>query len=241
MRIAFFILGCVVFYASSAFSERISQAPTKQLSRDDWAGFHAGWILGAQSGRSSDQTAAFGYNADNEIWRYHESGLNTGAEFGYNYFWYPFVIGSEVELGYLGMSGNGAQPSSPGLDTIGKTNSNFYTTFRARLGVDLNRYLLFATGGVMGVNYTQSVIDHCSIAPCGGSTIDAQKNSFTWGYTAGGGIEHLLEKHWSAKLECLYFNLNNQHFNGTTNLENTYDWTGNTSGYVIRSGINYHF
>jgi hypothetical protein len=71
--------------------------------------------------------------------------------------------------------------------------------------------------------------------------VDAQKRSFVWGYTVGGGIEHLFENSWSAKLECLYFNLNNQRFSGITNLGNVYNWTGQTLGYIIRGGLNYQF
>lgn len=71
--------------------------------------------------------------------------------------------------------------------------------------------------------------------------MDAQKNGFIWGYTVGGGVEHMFEKGWSAKLECLYFGLNSHGFNGTTNFGNTYNWTGDTLGYIIRGGLNYHF
>ncbi len=249
MRIALFLC-YVFFYASSAFSNshsdlhftgKLLQTPTKEVFQHHWAGFHTGLILGAQFGRSSDKTGAFGYNADDDAWHYTESGFNAGAEFGYSYSWHRFIIGPEIELGYLGMEGSGAQPTSPSFDTIGKSSSDFYTTVRARLGVDFDRNLLYATGGAIGINYKKRVVDHCTIAPCGGSTVEAQKNSFSWGYTLGGGVEHLFEKGWSAKLEFLYFNLNGQNFSGITNLGNLYDWTGQTFGYLIRGGLNYHF
>lgn len=250
MRVALFILSCVVFYVPSAFSDSLLQshfkgelphAPAKELFFHDWSGFYTGLILGAQVGRSSDTTGAFGYNADKDKWDYNESGFNIGTEFGYNYPWHQLIVGPEIELGYLGMEGDGAQPNSPGFDTIGKSSSDFYTTFRARLGLDLKRYLLFATGGAIGVNYTNQVVDSCNIAPCGGSTVNAKKNSFVWGYTVGGSIEHLFENGWAARLECLYFTLNSQSFSGTTLLGNTYDWTGQSLGYILRGGINYYF
>lgn len=250
MKVALFILFYTVFYVSSAFSSsllqshfkgKLSQTSPKEIVSYHWDGFYTGLILGGQFGRSSDKTGAFGYNADNDKWDYNEAGFNAGAEFGYNYSWHRLAIGPEIELGYLGMGGSGAQPNSPGLDTVGKSSSDFYTTFRARLGAVFDRSLIFATGGVIGVNYKKQIVDSCNIAPCGGSTVDAQKNDFTWGYTVGGGIEHLLDKGWSAKLECLYFSLNDQSFSGATNLGNTYDWTGQTLGYIIRGGLNYHF
>ena len=250
MRAVLFILLQIVFCIPSAFSDSLShpvkrisrqQVPDKDIVQPDWAGFHTGVIFGAQFGRSTDKTGVFGYNADNDKWGYNEAGLNGGAEFGYSYPWHQLVLGPEIELGYLGMGGGSAQPASPNADTVGKSSGNFYTAFRGRLGVDVDHYLLFATGGAIGVDYTTQVLDSCTIAPCGGSTINAQKKNFVWGYTVGGGVERLFERGWSAKLEFLYFNLNSQSFSGITNLGNTYVWTGQTLGYIIRGGLNYHF
>lgn len=249
MRIIYFsVLFCMaVCSVSKAFADSLghykeaSQAPFKKIAPSVWSGFYTGVLLGGQFGRSSDKTGSFGYNADDDEWNYNESGVNTGIELGYNYLWRRVVVGPEMELGYLGINGSGAQPASPAGDTVGKSHSNFYTALRARIGVDVHRYLLFASGGAIGVNNTKQVVDNCSIAPCGGSTVSAQRHGFTWGYTVGAGVEHLLEKGWSIKLEGLYFNLGNQSFTGTTNLGNTYTWTGQTSGYIIRGGLNYHF
>lgn len=243
-----FLFHLTFLYVPKVFSdslghskEKLPQTLTKETVQDDWAGFYTGLLLGAQFGHSSDTTGDFGYNADNDEWSYKESGFNAGVELGYNYRFHQFVIGPEIELGYLGMGGSGAQPASPGFDTHGKSSSDFYTAFRARAGIELDRSLIFVTGGAINANYTKQVVDSCNIAPCGGSTVDAKKNEFVWGYVLGGGIEHLFQKGWSAKLEYLYLNLNNQRFNGTTNLGNTYDWMGQTFGHLIRGGLNYHF
>lgn len=40
-----------------------------------WSGYYGGWVMGGEFGRSSDQTAAFGYNADNEKWTYNQAGF----------------------------------------------------------------------------------------------------------------------------------------------------------------------
>jgi len=228
MRVALFIVSLYIALSTVAFS-------------DSWDGPYAGLILGAQFGQSSDTTAAFGYNADNNEWDYNTSGFNAGAELGYNYSFNRLVVGPEFEFGALVVQGSAAQPLSPGLDTIGKSYSNLYTAFRGRIGFDLDHTLLFATGGAIGVNYNTQVIDSCNIAPCGGTTAIASKTSFVWGFTVGGGVEHMFEGSWSAKLEYLYFNLASQSFSGITNLGNTYDWTGKTSGNVIRGALNYFF
>ncbi len=251
MRITLFILFFYIAFISQAFSDaslkpshykgELSPVPAKGVFKQDWTGIYSGLILGYQFGNSSDKTGSFGYNADNNKWNYNEAGYNAGAELGYSLPFHQLIVGPEIELGYLNMKGSRAQPVSPGSDTVGKSSSDFYTAFRARVGVDVNHYLIFATGGAIGVDYTTQVVDSCNMAPCGGSTIKAKKESFVWGYTVGAGVEHLLQKGWSVKLESLYVNLNKQNFNGMTNLGNTYTWSGQTSGYIIRGGLNYYF
>lgn len=229
-RLIFMTLGCFAF-STAAFSDPLQK----------WSGYYGGLLFGGQFGRSSDEAGNLGYNADNEAWSYSESGLNTGFEFGYSTPWRKVYVGPEIEMGYLNMVGNGTQPSSPGGDTVGKTSSDLYTAFRARMGVDVNDYLLFLTGGAIGVKYTRQVVDSCAIASCGGATVDAYNNSYAWGYTVGGGVEHLFKKNWSVKFEYLYFSLNNQSLNGATNLGTNYDWTAQTYGNIVRLGVNYYF
>ena len=240
MRVAHLIVFCGVFTVSNAFSAPVSQSPDKEGVLSNWSGLYGGFILGGQWGLNRNKTGDFGYNTDNDQWGYNESGLTMGGSLGYSYPWRKLVVGPEIELGYLSLRGDGAQPTSPGLDTVGKSSSDFYTALRARLGASFNTHQLFATGGVIGVNQTHQVVDSCNIAPCGGSMVDARKHGMVWGYTVGGGFEHLFEKNWSAKLECLYFNLNREGFSGVTTLGNRYEWTGQTAGYIIRGGLNYH-
>lgn len=246
MRITLFAILMTLVSVPNAFANSLSPVSVKgELSqavfKPEWTGFYTGLLLGGQFGHSRDKTGSFGYNADNDNWSYHESGYNAGLELGYNYLYRQFVVGPEITLGYVDLQGRGAQPLSPGADTVGKTSSDFYTTLRARGGVDFNPYLLFLTGGAIGINYTTQVVDRCDIAPCGGSTVAAKRNGFVWGYTVGAGVERQLTQDWSLKFEYLYFNLNSQRFSGTTNLGNTYQWTGKTYGNLFSGGINYHF
>lgn len=222
-------------------AETVQTPPPPPAPPGPWAGYYAGVTLGAQFGQSGTRTGSFGYNADNERWNYHESGLIGGLALGYNYLWNNLVIGPEIELGYMGLAGSGAQPSAPGSDTNGKSDSDFYSMIRARAGADLHGTLLFLTAGAIGVHYETRLVDNCNVAPCGGSTVDAGKKGFAWGSTVGAGLEHLYESGWSVKLEYLYFSLGSQNFSGTTNIGNPYDWSGQTSGHIIRGGLNRQF
>jgi outer membrane immunogenic protein len=215
---------------STAFSEE-----------QNWSGLYTGVIVGGQFGHSTDRTGAFGYNADDKAWSYHESGFTAGGEVGYNFPVGHLVMGPEFEMGYLGMRGSGAQPDSPDGDTKGHSSSDLYTALRGRIGVQLDRNLIFATAGVLGADNKKQVLDDCSLAPCGGSTVDAQKRDFAWGYTVGAGVERWVGHGFSVKFEYLYFSLDAQLFGGTTNLGDPYQWTGETSGHILRGGFNYHF
>lgn len=238
MRTFFIILFSITFLVSKVFA---APALEKEVVPQNWSGFYTGLIIGGQFGHSSDKTGELGYNADNDQWNYHQTGLNAGIDLGYSYPWYRFIVGPEIELGYLGMNGSAPQPESPAFDTVGKNRSDFYTAFRARLGIDWNRYLVFATGGAIGVNHLKQVVDNCDIAPCGGSIVNARKNNFDWGYIVGGGIELLPVNGWSVKLEYLYVNLGNDSFRGVTELGNVYDWTARTSGQIVRGGLHYYY
>lgn len=224
----------------------VAQEPKKEsapaeVRKGDWVGSYAGFVLGTQFGKSRTKTGNPGYNGDDEKWDYSETGLNAGLQYGQNYQWGRVVAGPEFEIGYLELKGEGSQPSSPGGDSIGKSSGDLYAMLRARVGFDYDRNLVFAAGGLLAVNEETSLNDNCNVAPCGGTTVSASKKGFNLGYTLGAGVEHLFEQGWSAKLEYLYFTLNEQKFSGTTNLGTSYDWTGQTTGNIIRGGLQYRF
>jgi outer membrane immunogenic protein len=67
------------------------------------------------------------------------------------------------------------------------------------------------------------------------------------GWTAGAGAEFAFARHWSAKIEYLYYDLGNVAYNSTlTSSNNTPTTIGITStadfkGNIVRGGINYRF
>jgi outer membrane immunogenic protein len=207
----------------------------------NWTGFYIGANAGGQFGHSEDKTADFGYNADNQEWGYSESGFTGGGQIGFNWQWRSLVLGPEFDLGYMNLDGRGVQPGSPGGDTRGESNSDLFTTLRGRAGIALDRWLVYATGGAIGVNYDTRVVDDRGTAPAGGSLVNAHRQNFDWGYTVGGGVERMFGAHWSIKVEYLYFDLDSQGFSGVTNLGNRYGWRGETAGHIIRGGLNFHF
>jgi outer membrane immunogenic protein len=197
----------------------------------DWSGFYLGMHAGGQFGHSATHDFATG-----RVFGYDESGFNGGLQLGYNFQWKWLVLGPEIDVGYMNVEGRGAEPHFP--DVHGETDSDFYTTLRGRVGVQLNCshsgcWLVYATGGAIGVNYT----NRYHIDP---DFFDARGNDFNWGYCVGGGVEKKLTPHWSVKAEYLYFALDDQSF-GEPIGGVPVDFRAETRGHIIRAGLNYRF
>lgn len=225
-----------------------SEPPAKQVVAPapapecDWNGFYLGLSVGGQFGHSEDKDLD-NYNFPDREWGYHEDGVVAGEQMGYNWQVGCFVFGPEVEVGYMNLDGRHLEPGIP-QDTEGSSKSDIYTTFRGRVGVALGCWMIYGTGGGMGVNYTTRVFDD-EVVPNGLDRIDAHREAFDWGYTVGGGVERMFNMwghRWSVKVEYLHFNLDDQGFSATSaNGFGPYHWHGDTEGHIVRAGFNYHF
>jgi outer membrane immunogenic protein len=208
----------------------------------EWGGFYIGATAGGQFGHSEDKDLD-NYNYPDRPWGYHEDGVAASEQMGFNWQAGHFVFGPEVEVGYMNLKGDGIEPGIP-QDTFGKSKSDIFATFRGRVGVAFGCWMLYGTGGGIGVNYSTQVID-TSTTQLGPDRIDAHRESFEWGYTAGGGVERMFNMwghRWSVKAEYLYYDLGDQGFSATSaNGFGPYHWHGDTAGHIVRAGFNYHF
>ena len=227
--------------------KQIAPAP---LPECNWTGFYIGLNVGGQWGHSEDRDID-GYQApEPHEWGYDESGVIAGGQVGYNFQWNWLVLGVEAEGGYMNLEGRGVSQfdaSFEGSDTHGKTDSDFFTTIRGRLGFTFGHWLFYATGGGIGVNYETRVIDNCDTGACGSELINAGKTEFNWGWTGGGGIEYMFNCHWTMKAEYLRYQLDDQTFSGAARFSDG-DFAGRfrfkgigTEGNIVRAGLNYKF
>ena len=212
----------------------------------NWTGFYIGIVGGGQWGHSEDKDFEWNFGTSNGFdgakpWGYDESGGIVGGELGYNYQWNWLVLGVEADLGWMNLDGSGTEPGSPGFDTQGSTDSDFYTTIRGRIGFALGHWLFYGTGGGIGVNYEQEVTDDCSVVPCGTGLMHGSQQDFNWGWTGGGGVEYMFNCHWTAKVEYLRYDLDRNDFHSTDTLGNHYKFDGDTEGNIVRAGLNYKF
>jgi outer membrane immunogenic protein len=153
-----------------------------------------------------------------------QSGPVGGFEAGYNWQWSNWVLGLEADFSFAGMSGtaSGTTAFLPDIDLTQTTNAkletDWYGTVRGRAGwLATPNLLLFGTGGFAygrvsdSIDYAQSGLGSFfsnfpgSISAfCSGGGVECfvgSSSAIKTGWTAGGGVEWLLDQHWSAKIE----------------------------------------
>jgi outer membrane immunogenic protein len=224
--------------------KEVAPAPPPECN---WSGFYIGLNVGGNWGHA-ENTDVDDYNFDLKPWGYHSSGVVAGGQVGYNYQWNWVVLGIEGDFGYMDIDGTGQEPDRffQRNDTFGHSESDFYTTIRGRLGVAWGHWLFYGTGGGIGLNWDTRVTDDCFTGPCGAGTIDAHKQEFDWGWVAGGGLEYMLDCHWTIRAEYLRYIMDEQSFSGTdflfgtTNIGN-FGWRARADGNIIRGALNYKF
>jgi outer membrane immunogenic protein len=215
--------------------KEMKQVAPAPLPECNWTGFYLGLNVGGNWGHSENKDLDDYWHPDRP-WGYDESGVVAGGQVGYNFQWNWLVLGAEFDGGYMNLEGSGEEPRTnfPGGPNVGSSNSDFYTTLRGRIGVTFHRLLFYGTGGGIGVNYKTRMDDRPE-------DLHGRKTDFQWGWTAGGGIEYLINCHWSIKGEYLRFELDKQRFTGVWPHVGPFDFDGNTEGNIFRGGLNYKF
>jgi outer membrane immunogenic protein len=213
----------------------------------NWQGFYVGIHGGYAWEDGMDVTDEDDYNVapPDNTFSYDSDGGVAGGQMGY--LWQParwFVLGLEVDGGWLGISGGARQPGSPGNDTFAETNEGFYTTWRARVGVSFNRWLFYFTGGGMGTNLEHHVADDCNTGPCGPALGSGRNDDFRLGWVFGGGIEWMLNCHWSIRAEYLHYDLSTNEDNVALRIRDgsTFNFKfDDDTGDIVRAGLNFKF
>ena len=140
------------------------------------------------------------------------SGINGGVQAGYNWQYGTWVFGGETDL----QLSNADDTFAPW-----QFSNPWFGTVRGRIGYAADNILFYGTGG-LAYGRTRA------------ETFFASESHTTAGWTLGGGVEFGLNRNWSAKVEYLYVNLNDDNF-ALTGLPHGQEFN------VLRLGVNYHF
>lgn len=147
-----------------------------------------------------------------------------GGQIGYNWQRDRIVFGLEGDFQGAGISGRAYTFDG---DTA-RSDMNWFSTVRGRLGFASGPWLLYATGGLAVAD-----VDHRA-------NLEGQSfrgNDTLTGYAVGGGLEWKFSQNWSAKAEYLYLGLGDSKLTADNG-----DFVRiNNDVQTVRVGLNYHF
>ena len=211
---------------------------TEVLPVHTWGGFY----LGANLGGAWGSTSAYdnnGYNTAGDYWSASPSGFTGGVQLGClaNR---PAALRPGRRPGRAWAGGKRHHAFIPFIyDTSTSTDMDFYLSLRGRLGIMFNQWLLYGTFGYIGADTTVSVVDACTFPPCGPLSVNAQR-VLPQRLDRRRRFRTVISGQWTVKVEYLYFDFGSVNVSGVSN-GNTYSWTLNTDGSLVRVGLNYQF
>jgi high affinity Mn2+ porin len=156
-----------------------------------------------------------------------------GVQAGYDhYFPSRLLLGIEVDASFTGYM-DLAQVMSYRATAAGGANEQleYLATARGRVGWGMGDWTPFLTGGFAWASTRLSRTDFTT------GFEDATAGRLRTGYVVGAGIDHALDKNWSARFEYLYTNLGSTsfQFNSGARYDSQYDL------HRVRVGLNYRF
>ena len=231
----------LMLLATAAVSASATDLPTKAYAPApvvatvyNWTGLYVG-VNGGYGWGTQDPLTLFSNRFDRSSFNINGGmfGGTVGAQIQQGYV----VLGLEGDLDWANIKGTGiSTPTIGGLVLPGQpitlniaSNTSAVGTVRARVGVAMNNWLFYATGGGA---FVKASANGTSIAgvPCGTLGVFPNCSASSWrpGLAAGLGAEWAFSQNWSLKLEYLYIAAVGSGV--STDRLNT-----------VRAGINYRF
>lgn len=169
-----------------------------------WTGFY----IGAHAGSTFDDTLSPEDDREDDIEL--DSSFIAGLHVGYNWQTHShLVLGVEADVS--------VGPFEHDEDGFEFETTDYLASIRGRLGYSFGNTLLYGTGGVAFLQWSDDVVI---------------EDDNTIGWVAGAGIEHKFRDNWSLGLEGLYYSFDDNEQDG---IEFERDlWT-------VRARLTYHF
>jgi outer membrane immunogenic protein len=205
---------------------------------------------------SPDPTATNGVAvAASGTGRLSPSGFTGGVQAGYSLQTGILVLGAEADFGAFKLAestvATGLFPFTflGNQYTLAETmKANWLATVRGRLGISVMQHvLLYATGGVAfsEFKFSSSYGDNAIGSGFPGGTGFGGRSETRTGWTAGGGVEWLLDRNWSIKAEYLYVDLGSMNIlvpvSNTAAFSQTMQVNADLTAQIARLGLNFRF
>jgi len=218
-------------------------APPAMATTYDWSGGYVGGQIGYGWGNTNAGPASFyTYPAGDFAGSISGFGFNTagaigGAEVGYGWVSHNLYLGIEADISASGIKGS--YTDDVNRFSVDST-LQWLSTARVRVGVPINRVLLFASGGLAAGGVRGDLHDFYA----GPGTINSSSSSTGFGWTAGVGAAVALNNRWTVKAEYLYADLGTQPYNfvePTGPLWSHITTSAHTTASIARVALDYRF
>ena len=148
-----------------------------------------------------------------------------------------FVLGVESDTSWTNKSGSGRDNPAVGI-TRNTTEEQWLATTRLRLGHAFGNFLIYGTAGAAfaEVKYTAFA------DPAAGGIGTESQTKWRVGLAYGGGAEWKFDRNWSAKIEYLHIDFENQQYLTPSRVGFQNRGGGvSVDDDIVRVGINYKF
>ena len=212
--------------ADVVYEEPPAPAAVYEAPTPTWTGFYVGLQAGAAFNRdsgafstSSNQTFVGGNDGS-------ESGFIGGGHVGYDYQIGNFIVGAVADLNYIDADASTSftLPTAGGGTTFGvEQNIDYVGTVRAKAGVAMDRFALYATGGLAYAGLNNDSYGAATYTSAGTTfNVGRSHDDNDIGYAVGAGVDVMATQNISFGLEYLYTDLGKSDSNVTfTNADGT--------------------
>ena len=232
------LVGLTVVASAADLPSRSAPAPAPLAIPYSWSGFYVGVNAGYGLSDHAHRPTCTAACAPTPSLNTDRDGFVGGGQLGYNQQIGRYLAGIEADIQYTDV-GRTVVGSAPGaLANSATQRLDYLGTLRARVGLVMDRVLVFATGGLAygDVREAQTIVFP-------GATYSVASTATEFGYAAGGGVEYGFTPNLTGKAEALYYDLGRRRLAGPaappTGL--TRGARFDTAGVVARAGLNYKF
>lgn len=163
-----------------------------------------------------------------------DTGAVLGGQAGYNWQQQQWVFGIESDVSWTSLKKTKAFfPFAPSTFSHSiHDRIDWLASVRGRIGWAAGDMLFYATGGVAFANFNAGWFRS-------GSIVRDQIDKTTTGWVAGGGIEKMFNRNWSARAEFLHYGFGKTTHSATFFGNTTYTTAFRHDVSVVRLGINF--
>jgi outer membrane immunogenic protein len=214
----------VIGFASVASAADMPVKAPARVAAVSWTGWYAGVNIGGAWDAKTTATFAPANAATAILFdgtfptalSPDPKGLIGGGQIGYDWQISQWLLGLEADFQGSGYKGTASIAPFNFFNTSIEQHSDWFGTFRARLGfLPTPNLLIYGTGGLA---YGQTEVSFSTIPV--GMTLATCPANFTCavgaslstraGWAAGAGLEYMFSQHWTARAEYLYVDLGSQ-------------------------------